>query len=46
VEEHDYISAFCIGCSEAFSWKTAYELTIKYTVFAKDIEEWKGETCG
>ena len=40
------LTMFCIGYSEEFRWKTSYELTIKYTVLIKDIEEWKGETCG
>jgi len=40
------LTEFCIKYSETFSWKTNYELTIKYTIHAKDIEEWKGEICG
>jgi hypothetical protein len=40
------LTKFCIRYSETFSWKTNYELTIKYTIHAKDIEEWKGEICG
>ena len=40
------LTEFCIfEYSETFSWKTSYELTIKYTIHAKDIEEWKGEIC-
>jgi len=40
------LTKFCIlEYSETFSWKTNYELTIKYTIHAKDIEEWKGEIC-
>ena len=40
------MTEFCIlEYSETFSWKTSYELTIKYTIHAKDIEEWKGEIC-
>ena len=40
------LTKFCIlEYSETFNWKTSYEFTIKYTIHAKDIEEWKGEIC-
>jgi len=40
------LTMFCIfAYSETFNWKTNYELTIKYTIHTKDIEEWKGEIC-